>query len=78
MPNKNNVIEVKAKIFELDEDIPKEISYDGKLFVQDRHQGIINNKEIKYRYKKTEKMRENVQLLFAKLLSNIYFLVIKF
>ena len=55
MPNKNNVIEVKDKIFKLDEDIPKEISYEGKLFLKDRHQGKTNNKEINYRYKNNRK-----------------------
>ena len=55
LPNKNNIIEVKDKIFKLDEDIPKEINYDGKLFVKDRHQGKLNNKEINYRCKHNRK-----------------------
>ena len=62
LPNKNNVIEVKDKIFKLDEDIPKEINYGGKLFVKDRHQGKLNNKEINYRCKhnrKEERIRTN-------------------
>ena len=55
LPNKNNIIEVKDKIFKLDEDIPKEINYDGKLFVKDRHQGKLNNKVINYRCKHNRK-----------------------
>ncbi len=55
LPNKNNVIEVKDKIFKLDKDIPKEINYDGKLFVKDRHRGKLNNKEINYRCKHNRK-----------------------
>ena len=39
IPNTNNVVEVKDKLFNLNEEIPKEINYEGKLFIKDRHQG---------------------------------------
>ena len=55
LPNKNDVIEVKDKIFKLDEEIPKEINYDDKLFFKDRHQGKFNNKEINFRSKHNKK-----------------------
>ena len=35
LPNKNNVVEVKDKLFKLNEEIPKEIYYNGKLFIND-------------------------------------------
>ena len=39
IPNKNNVIEVKDKLFKLNEEMPKEVYYNGKIFIKDRHQG---------------------------------------
>ena len=51
IPNKNNVLEVKDKLFKLNEEIQKEIYYNGKLFIKDRHQGKRGNKEIYYKCK---------------------------
>lgn len=67
-PNKNNVIEVKDKIFKLDENIPKEINYNGKLLVKDRHQGKLNNKEINYRCKHNRKDGRIRNTVFCKAL----------
>ena len=43
-------------MFKLNEDIQKEIKYDGgELFIKDRNQGKINNKEIFYKCKNNRK-----------------------
>ena len=82
LPNKNNIIEVKDKIFKLDEDIPKEINYEGKLFVKDRHQGKLNNKEINYRCKHNRKEERIRTTAFCKALvkrkidkKNVYYIL---
>ena len=68
IPNKNNVVEVKDKLFKLNEEIPKEIYYNSKLFIKDRHQGKIGNKEIKYRCKNNRKDERIRSTAFCKLL----------
>ena len=55
LPKNNNVVEVKDKIFKINEEIPKEIYYEGKLFLKDRHQGKLNTNEINYRCKNNRK-----------------------
>ena len=55
LPKKNNVVEVKDKLFKINEEIPKEINYEGKLFIKDRHQGKTNSNEINYRCKNNRK-----------------------
>ena len=55
LPTNNNVVEVKDKIFKIKEIIPKEIYYEGKLFLKDRHQAKVNTNEINYRCKYNRK-----------------------